>query len=367
MAENPDRIRLDGFFNQMPVLSASDLHLKAGNPPLYRVEGLLHRAKSEPLTPEQIESLAHELLGPDGMADLREKGSVDLGRDIKGGRVRINVFLQKGHVGMAVRMLDADIPKLEDIHLPESLRRIVDFRQGLVLVCGITGSGKSTTLACILQMINERHRYHILTLEDPIEYLHTDAKSIINQREIGLDCRNWPDALRAAVREDPDVILVGEMRDTETFRAGLTAAETGHLVFGTLHTSSAAGTVARILDLFPTDRHTLIRQTLASNIQAIICQKLVPSYREDVHVVPAVELMFANPSIRKAIERGDDARIPDLIAVGQQEGMQGWTESFVKLIREGYVEKKIALEYAANKEALAMALRGIGVSKRAIG
>ena len=243
----------------------------------------------------------------------------------------------------------------------------MDFRQGLVLVCGITGSGKSTTLACILQMINERHRYHILTLEDPIEYLHTDAKSIINQREIGLDCRNWPDALRAAVREDPDVILVGEMRDTETFRAGLTAAETGHLVFGTLHTSSAAGTVARILDLFPTDRHTLIRQTLASNIQAIICQKLVPSYREDVHVVPAVELMFANPSIRKAIERGDDARIPDLIAVGQQEGMQGWTESFVKLIREGYVEKKIALEYAANKEALAMALRGIGVSKRAIG
>ncbi len=367
MADKKQRIRLDVFFEQMPDLSASDLHLKAGNPPIFRVDGALHRAKSEPLSADQIESLVAEMLGTEKMADLYEKGSLDLGRDVGGGRVRINVFLQKGQVGMVARMLEDHIPSLEQLHLPGSLSRVVDLKQGLVLVCGITGSGKSTTLASLLAMINGKHRYHILTIEDPIEYLHHDARSVVNQREIGLDCPNWSDALRAAVREDPDVILVGEMRDQETFHAGLMAAETGHLVFGTLHTSSAAGTVSRILDLFPTDRHELIRQSLASNIQAIVCQKLVPSYQEDIHVVPAIELMFVNPSIQKAIEEGEDSRIADLIAVGTQEGMLTWTQSFVELIKKGFIEKKVAMQYAPNKDALSMALRGIGVSRPAIG
>jgi twitching motility protein PilT len=358
---------LDVLFNQMTELDASDLHLKPGNPPLYRVRGVLHRAKSEPLSAEQVESLVGELLGTDKMAELYERGSVDLGRDVKDGRVRINVFLQKGHVSLAARMLESRIPSLEELHLPESLERIVDMKQGLVLVCGITGSGKSTTLACLLQMINETYRYHILTIEDPIEYLHDDAKGIVNQREIGLDCTDWADALRAGVREDPDVILVGEMRDQETFQAGLIAAETGHLVFGTLHTSSAAGTVGRILDLFPTERHALIRQSLAFNLNSIICQKLIPSFREDIDVVPAVELMFMNASIQKAIESGEDSRITDLISVGTQEGMKTWTDSFVELIKNGYVEKKVAVQYAPNKDQLEMALRGIGVSKPSIG
>ncbi len=362
-----ESIRLDAFFNQMPDLDASDLHLKADNPPIFRVDGSLHRAKSEALSAEQIESLVGELLGNEMMAELYEKGSVDLGRDVEGGRVRINVFLQKGRVGLVARMLEDYIPTLEELHLPPALERVVDIKQGLFLVCGITGSGKSTTLASLLNMINKKHRYHILTIEDPIEYLHHDAKSIINQREIGLDCRNWDEGLRAGVREDPDVILVGEMRDRETFQAGLTAAETGHLVFGTLHTSSAAGTVGRILDLFPTDRHALIRQSLGFNIQGILCQKLVPSFREDISVVPAVELMFANASIRQAIEEGEDDRITDLISVGTQEGMKTWTDSFVEIIRKGYVEKKTAMQYAPNKDALAMALRGIDVAKPSIG
>ncbi len=362
-----ENIRLDAFFNQMPDLGASDLHLKADNPPLFRVDGSLHRAKSEALSGDQIESLVGELLGSEMMAELFEKGSVDLGRDVAGGRVRINVFLQKGRVGLVARMLEDYIPTLEELHLPDALERVVDIKQGLFLVCGITGSGKSTSLASLINLINKRHRYHILTIEDPIEYLHHDEKSIVNQREIGLDCQSWEDGLRAGVREDPDVILVGEMRDQETFHAGLVAAETGHLVFGTLHTSSAAGTIGRILDLFPTERHSLIRQSLAFNVQGILCQKLVPSFREDISVVPAVELMFTNASIRQAIEEGEDERINDLIGVGTQEDMKTWTDSFVEIIQAGYVEKKVAMQYAPNKDALAMALRGIDVAKPSIG
>ncbi len=361
------KARLDVLLGQMSELEASDLHLKADNPPIYRIDGELHRAKTDKLTEDQIESLITELLTSEQMATLRERGSVDLGRDCKGGRARINAFLQKGKFGLAARLLTEEIPGLDELHLPSALSRIVDIGQGLALVCGVTGSGKSTTLACLLQMINEKYRYHILTIEDPIEYLHTDSRSIVNQREIGIDCADWAEALRSGVREDPDVILVGEMRDVETFEAGLIAAQTGHLVFGTLHTSSAAGTVSRILDLFPTARHSLIRQSLAFNLEAVICQKLVPSYREDIHVVPAVELMFANPPIRKAIEEGEDQNITDLLEVGREEGMQTWTDSFVKLIKEGYVEKKVALQHAPNKDALDMALRGIEVSRPSFG
>ncbi|GAH84988.1 unnamed protein product, partial [marine sediment metagenome] len=213
------------------------------------------------------------------LAELYEKGSLDLGHDFRGGRVRVNIYLQKGFISLAARLLKNRIPSLEELHLPSVLARLVDIKQGLVLVCGVTGSGKTTTLASLLDMISRKHRCHILTIEDPIEYIHRDAKSIINQREIGLDCHDWAEGLRAAVREDPDVILVGEMRDHETFQAGLIAAETGHLVFGTLHTSSAASTLGRILDLFPTDKHSLIRQSLSFSLRAIICQRLVPSFR----------------------------------------------------------------------------------------
>jgi len=367
MSKQANTIRLDVLFNQMPELEASDLHLKVGNPPIFRVDGELHRAKSEPLTERQMVALVEELLGNEKMAELHQKGSLDLGHDFEKGRVRINVFLQTGYLSLAARLVNDDIPSLEDLHLPKVLERTADLRQGLMLVCGITGSGKSTTLASLVDMINRRRRCHILTIEDPIEYLHHDAKSIVNQREVGLDARNWADALRAAVREDPDVILVGEMRYEETFQAGLIAAETGHLVFGTLHTSSAAGTISRILDLFPPDKHKLIRQSLGFNLKVVLCQKLIPSFREDLHIVPVVELMFVNPSIRKAIEEGQDGRIADLIGVGTEEGMLNWTQSFAQMIREGYIEKKVALEFAPNRDALEMALKGIDIAQPTIG
>ncbi len=367
MAEQEKDVRLNVLFRRMLDLDASDLHVKEGNPPLYRVSGDLHRAKSEPLTDKQVRSLVEELLGRERMGELFEKGSLDLGHDFGQGRVRLNIFLQTGRVSLAARLVKMDIPSLDELHLPGAVGRAAEFQQGLVLVCGITGSGKSTTLACLLEMINERRRCHILTIEDPIEYLHQDARSIINQREIGLDCHDWAEALRAAVREDPDVILVGEMRDTETFQAGLIAAETGHLVFGTLHTSSAAGTISRILDLFPTAKHSLIRQSLGFNMKCVLCQKLVPSFREDIQVVPAVELMFVNPPIRKSIEEGEDGRIADLIEVGREQGMLTWTQSFAALVNQGYVEKKVAREYAPNRDALEMALKGIDIAQPSIG
>jgi twitching motility protein PilT len=367
MAEEARSRRIDELFKQMPDLGASDLHLKVGNPPIFRVGGSLARAKADPLTEKQMLSLTEDWLGKERTAELFEKGSLDIGHDFGRGRVRVNVFLQKGLISMAARLVNDDIPSLEALNLPASIGRCVDFKQGLVLVCGITGSGKSTSLASVLDMVNRKHRYHILTIEDPIEYLHNDKRSIVNQREMGMDCMSWPDALRAAVREDPDVILVGEMRDHETFQAGLIAAETGHLVFGTMHTSSASSTVGRILDLFPEEKHTLIRQQLAFNLQAIICQKLIPSYRDDVSVVPVVELMFANAPIRKAIEEGKDSRIGDLIQVGTDEGMQTWTQSFVKKIRDGYIEKKVARQFCPNKDALEMALKGIDMSQPSFG
>ena len=354
--------RIDELFSNMVKFNASDLHVKAGSPPVYRVDGQLRRTKAEELSAEEIEALVGEWLGEGQVARLRKEGSLDVGHDFEGGRVRVNIFLQRGYLSLAARLVKSKIPTLDELHLPPALQKIIEFNQGLALVCGVTGCGKSTTLACLIEAINEHQSKHIITLEDPIEFLHKDKKSIINQREMGLDCHSWPDALRAAVREDPDVILVGEMRDHETFQAGLIASETGHLVFGTLHTSSVAGTIGRILDLFPPDKHRLIRQSLGFNLKAVACQKLVPSYRQDVDRVPAVEFMLVNPPIQKAIETGEDGKIADMIAQGEQEGMQSWTSSFVRLIKEGYVERSVAREFAPNRHALEMALRGIGVS-----
>jgi len=353
---------LEDLFSLMPKWEASDLHLKVDTPPVYRVGGQLRRMKSDPIPGEQIEKMVHDFLGDERFEELQEQGSVDIGYTFEGGRVRINLFLQRGNISMAARLVENYIPDLEELNLPPQLEKVIEFPQGLVLVCGVTGSGKSTTLASLLQQINRRFTKHILTIEDPIEYLHYDENCIVNQREMGLDCHSWPRALRAAVREDPDIILVGEMRDRETFQAALTASETGHLVFGTLHTSSAAGTIGRILDLFPTQKHTLIRQSLSMNLNAIIGQKLMPSCAEDVARVPVVEFMLKNAPIAKAIDRGEDHKITGLIQEGENEGMITWTKSFVDNIRAGLLEKKVAKEYAPNKEQLEMALKGINVA-----
>ena len=359
MADDGRTPQINELFGRMPSLGASDLHLKESNPPIFRVDGALRRIKSKALSAEQIEALVRDWLGEEKLQELHQKGNLDVGHEFDGGRVRVAIFMQRGRISLVARLVKTQIPTVAELNLPEAVTHMLEFNQGLCLVCGITGAGKSTTLACLLQRMNENHSRHILTFEDPIEFVYKDAQCEINQREYNLDFHDWADAIRTGVRSDPDVMLIGEMRDRETFQLCLTAAETGHLVLGTMHTSSAAATIGRILDLFPPERHKLIRQSLAFNLRGIMCQRLVPSFREEIGRVPAVELMWVNAPIRKVIEEGDDSTIPDLITEGEQEGMLSWTRSFVNLVNEDLVEKKVAREHAPNKDALEMALKGI--------
>jgi twitching motility protein PilT len=236
----------------------------------------------------------------------------------------------------------------------------------MIILSGVTGSGKSTTIAAMLEYINQRERVHILTIEDPIEYMFTDKKAVINQREVGIDVTDWHIALKHAVREDPDVILVGEMRDRETFEAGINAAETGHLVFGTIHASGAASTISRILDLFPPDMHPAMRQSMAFNLKAIISQKLVPSIKPGTHRVPACEIMIVNPTIKDLILKAEDKKFGDAIRIGFLEGMIDFTESLNQLVTRGDIDRAAALEVAPNPEALKMALKGIKVANPGI-
>ena len=230
-----------------------------------------------------------------------------------------------------------------------------------MLVVGATGTGKSTTLAAMIQHINMNRRCHILTIEDPIEYSYKDGKAIINQRELHLDVPDWISALKFAMREDPDVILIGEMRDPDTFYAGITAAETGHLVFGTLHAANCTQTFARIMEMFPTDKHAMVRQGLSTNLQAVVAQLLMPAAQEGIRVVPAIEVLFCNPLVRNLIAKGEDVKIAEVIRGGAAEGMMDMTASIAKLVQEDMVLRKDALRMAPNKERLDMALRGISV------
>jgi len=278
----------------------------------------------------------------------------------------VNVFRQRGSISMAARRVLTDIPNFEQLHLPPVMSKIAEYAQGLIILSGITGSGKSTTLAAMLDHINETRRCHIVTIEDPIEYLLTDKKAFVNQREIAIDVPSFKVALKHVVRQDPDVILVGEMRDDETFAAGLTAAETGHLVFGTLHSSSVASTFGRILEFFPPARHEVVRTSLMFNLRAIVSQKLLPSIKEGINLVPATEVMLMTPIMRKLIKDGEDNKITDAIRGGVEEGMHDFTESLKNLVLNGFVEIKEAMEAAPNEEALKMALKGIRIGTHGI-
>jgi twitching motility protein PilT len=236
----------------------------------------------------------------------------------------------------------------------------------MIILAGVTGSGKSTTIASMLDYINEREYVHILTIEDPIEFTFVDKKAVVNQREVGIDVCDWNTALKHAVREDPDIILVGEMRDRDTFEAGINAAETGHLVFGTIHANSAPSTIGRILDLFPADMHSALRQALAFNLKAIVAQKLLPSLLPGVHRVPTNEIMILNPTIRELIIKGEDKKLPDAIRIGFLEGMLDFTESLRLLVEKNWVERSVALEVAPNPEQLKMAFKGIKVAQPGI-
>jgi twitching motility protein PilT len=301
---------------------------------------------------------------------LDENGGVDFAHvvnvDGNDWRFRVNILQQQGHLGLVARRVNRFIPNFEKLNLPPIIEELCKFDQGMVLLSGVTGSGKSTTIASMLNWINAHYRKHILTLEDPIEFTFTEDKCLINQREIGIDVKDFELGMKHAVREDPDVMLVGEMRDRETFSTAIQAAETGHLVFGTIHASSAPSTIGRILDLFPQEMHPSLRSAVAFNMRAIVAQKLLPSIKPGVGRVPTVEIMTFSPSVKKLILEERDEKLADLIRMSGKEGMQDFTISLKDLVDRELIDRAVALEVAPNVEALKMALKGIDVTQPGI-
>ena len=274
-------------------------------------------------------------------------------------RFRVNMLKQLGKIGLVARRVNNHIPNFEGLYLPPAMETLCHFEQGMILLAGVTGSGKSTTIASMLNYINRIYSKHILTLEDPIEFVFTDDKCLINQREVGMDVVDFGVGMKHAVREDPDIILVGEMRDVETFRTAIHAAETGHLVFGTIHASNAPSTITRILDLFPQEEHSAIRSAMAMNMKGIVAQKLLKSIREGVSRVPVVELMFFDVLVRKYLLEEDEHLLADHIKKSTANGMQDFTMSLKKLIDDGLIDRQVALDVAPNREELQMRLKGI--------
>jgi twitching motility protein PilT len=350
------------LFRMTMKFDASDLHLKVGQPPMMRLRGDIRRADMRPLTQEDMERLLLPLLNARQRRILDEEGGTDFSYVVGNDecRFRVSLFKQRNRLSLVSRRVNSVIPTFDKLGLPPSIEKLCQFNEGLVILAGVTGSGKSTTIASMLDYINEREPLHILTVEDPIEFTFTDKKSYINQREIGLDVRDWHKALKDAVRQDPDIILVGELRDIDTFEAAIHAAETGHLVFGTIHAASAATTINRILDLFPPDKHTGIRQALANNLKAVVAQKLIKGLKKPR--TPTNEIMIVNPTVRKLISEGQDNKLIDAIRIGFLEGMVDFTENLRQLVERGDVDKAIALEVAPSPEQLKMALKGIKVS-----
>jgi twitching motility protein PilT len=330
-----------------------------------RVDGVLRPLNRGLVDDEEMVRLIFPMIG---MQERRkrifeEDGGIDfaymLEYEEKKWRFRVNVLQQMGHVGLVARCVKNKIPTFEVLHLPPSLAELCKFAQGMILLAGITGSGKSTTIASMLEWINNRYRKHVLTLEDPIEYTFTDDKCLINQREIGMDVKDFMIGMKHAVREDPDVMLVGEMRDRETFETAIQAAETGHLVFGTIHASTAPSTIGRILDLFPHNMHAAIRSALVFNMKAIIAQKLLPSIKPGVGRVPTCEIMTFSPTIRKLLLECQDDKLADAVRISKDDGMQDFTQSLRDLVQTDMIDRPTAFEVAPNPEALKMALKGI--------
>ncbi len=357
-----DTLEVDKLFRALVKLEGSDLHLKVGAPPHVRVAGSLKPLNRGPIDDDEMTRLLLSLIDADPRLKERrrrifdEDGGIDFAHilvvDGTRWRFRVNILQQMGHMGLVARRVNNKIPNFEGLHLPPILEELCKFDQGMILLAGVTGSGKSTTIASMLDWINHNYRDHIITLEDPIEFTFTDDKSLINQREIGQDVKDFMIGMKHAVREDPDVMLVGEMRDRETFETAIQAAETGHLVFGTIHASTAPSTIGRILDLFPEGLHSAIRSALVFNMKAIIAQKLLPSIVPGIQRVPTCEVMTFTPTVKKLILESRDEQLGDAIRIGYNEGMQDFTMSLKNLVQGRMVDRATAFEVAPNPEAL---------------
>ncbi|MHC5026108.1 MAG: type IV pilus twitching motility protein PilT [Planctomycetota bacterium] len=340
---------------------ASDLIIKVDLPPRIRVRGSLKSLQTELCTPPMMFQLAKDLLDDHQYKHFHHHGQIDFAYDYDDdNRFRVNLFMARGKPSLAARLITSNIRRFEDLFLPEMLGEVALSAQGLILFAGVTGSGKSTSIASMLQFINERRRVHIVTIEDPIEYIFKDSKATINQREVGIDCLSFNEALRALVRENPDVVLIGEMRDHETFEAAIRAAETGHLVFGTIHASSAWQTFGRIYDLFPEADREQIRKLLAYNLRSIVYQKLLPTLKEEIHRIPALEILINSPIVQKYILEGREGELLDVIKKSREEGMLDFTSALVELVEAEMIHHKVALDATPKPEELKMRLKGIG-------
>lgn len=337
-------------------LGASDIHITVGLPPMLRINGKITRLEEAMLMPKDTEGYARTLLNEEQYNKYSILGEADISYALPGiGRFRVNVFRQRGSDAIVLRLIALNVPTLEKLNMPPILKSLTEKSRGLVLVTGPTGSGKSTTLAAMINEINITRSAHIVTLEDPIEYLHRHNKSIINQREIGNDTKSYGNALRAVLREDPDVILVGEMRDLETISIAITAAETGHLVFSTLHTIGASKTVDRVIDVFPPNQQQQIRVQLAAVLEGVISQQLIERTDESGRVC-AMEVMITTPAIRNIIREGKTHQLDSIVQTGSKFGMKSMDMALAELYKKGYISQEEALLYAVDGETLARQL-----------
>jgi twitching motility protein PilT len=354
-------LSIDDLLERIVARGASDLHVTTGTEPAVRVNGRLERLTDVPrLSADDAQRLLYRILSTEQQKQLEIKRQLDLSYSIPGlARFRVNVYFQRESLGAAFRLVPAEIKKLEDLGLPQQLHELTKKPRGLVLVTGPTGSGKSTTLAAIIDEINNTRADHIITIEDPIEFLHRHKKCVVNQREIGPDATSFSEALRGALRQDPDVILVGEMRDLETIGTALTAAETGHLVFATLHTQDAPSTVDRLIDVFPAAQQEQIRVQIASTLQAVVTQTLVPTIDGNGRL-PAIEILFPDDAVRNLIRQGKVEQIYSIMQTGTARGMQTLEQALADLVMRGKISRDAALTRSSRPDQLEGLLKRAG-------
>ncbi len=359
---------IDNLLAGMGKFGASDLHIKVGYSPYYRVAGHLRQVELARIdSTEYMEDMFRALVPEARREEYARHGDLDFSlKGASGDRFRINVYRATGEMHAAIRRVQSEIPSFESLQLPATYEKTIgNTHAGLVLISGVTGSGKSSTMAALLEHINATRSTHIITVEDPVEYVFKPKKSIISQREIGIDIPNYSEALRFVVRQDPDVILIGEMRDRETMLAAIQSAETGHLVMGSIHCSDATQTFARILEFFDRGDHDFIRSSLSSSLAAIMCQRLLPGIDEGTRV-PATEVLLNNATVRDKIRRSEDEDLPAIIAQSVEDGMRSFTYSLAELIENEKIYYDVAMEYAPSREALASSVKGIKTSTQGL-
>jgi twitching motility protein PilT len=358
----PTSFSIERLLGSMKKIEASDLHIKVGIPPTYRIGSVLKPGQADPLTEEEADHLLDPIVPEILKQRFINTGNLDFAHSLPDGdRFRVNMYRAGAHTHAAIRRVRSEIPSYEGLRLPPVYHKIVEQAgEGLVLVVGVTGSGKSSTLAAMIEHINATRGENIITVEDPVEFRFVPKKSIISQREIGIDVESYAQALRFIVRQDPDVIFIGELRDHDTVLAAIQAAETGHLVFGSLHTSDTMQCFSRILEFFPQHEHGFLRGALAGTLKAICAQRLLPTVEGfETRIVPATEVLLGSGIVKDKIREGDDGDLPAIINSSQEDGMHSFTHSLASLVKREWVSRQTAMEYAPNREALDSVLKGV--------